>query len=721
MAFVWNCRQRAWRLVLGGVVVALIATGGAAAIADADPRLEGLINLRTDRFPFDPPVTPEAWADRAKEVRRQVQVAGGLWPMPQRPAPHAVIGRPVKRDGYTIESVSLESYPGLVVTGSLYRPAGDATELRPGVLCPHGHWGGGRFHAWGDDELARQLASGAERFERGGRHPLQARCVQLARMGCVVFLYDMLGYGDSRQFSLEAIHGPRESTILKEANAWGFYSAQAELRIQGPLGVQTYNSLCALDWLESLPYVDPERLAVTGGSSGATQTLMLCAVDDRPAVAFPVVMVSTAMQGGCGCENACCLRIGTSNVEFAALMAPKPLGMASADDWTRHTAEDGYPELQRLYTMLGVPDHVTHASLIQFPHNYNYASRAAMYPWLDRWLGLDAGDRVVETDYKPVTPDEVRTTPSIADADVDRGHEIELMRVMAAQSEALLEGLTPHDATSLAEYRDVVGGAFEVLLCGAEQAMADAEVVGELADSDGATPLRIANRHAGVELPAIARLPVGATTVVVITSAAGKAAADPSSELAASLLARGVGVLGVDLFAQGDLAPDDGPLTQMPANPDPKPIASLTYGYNPTAVAHRAGDLLATLAVAKRLRPGIERVGLVADASSAPYAIAALALAGDAVDAAAVDIGGFRFTDVAEWRDSRFLPGAVKYGDVPGLLALGAPRPTVLVDGDADHALAAEAYEASGTPDHLGAAATLPAAVGKLLKSLGTP
>ena len=44
-------------------------------------------------------------------------------------------------------------------------------------------------------------------------------------------------------------------------------------------------------------------VGVTGASGGGTQTFLLCGIDDRPAVAFPAVMVSTAMQGGCICEN----------------------------------------------------------------------------------------------------------------------------------------------------------------------------------------------------------------------------------------------------------------------------------------------------------------------------------------------------------------------------------------------------------------------------------
>src|SRR5262249_47508999 len=151
----------------------------------------------------------------------------------------------------------------------------------------------------------------------GARYPLQARCAQLARMGCVVFHYDMVGNADSTAV----------------AHAAGFTDADALLRLQSAMGLQTWNSVRALDFLTSLPDVDPRRIGVTGASGGGTQTFILCAIDDRPAVAFPAVMVCTQMQGGCVCENAPYLRQGTGNVEVAGLFAPKPLGMTGANDW----------------------------------------------------------------------------------------------------------------------------------------------------------------------------------------------------------------------------------------------------------------------------------------------------------------------------------------------------------------------------------------------------
>jgi dienelactone hydrolase len=302
-----------------------------------DQRLGKLKDLN-GYFPFTPSKTKEEWAARAEQVRRRILVATGLWPMPAKTPANAVVHGKVEQAGYTIERVYLESYPGHFVTGNLYRPVGKPGKL-PAVLCPHGHWQNGRFMDSGAEAARKQIAEGAERFENGGRSVLQARCVQLARMGCVVFHYDMVGYADSIQIPFELAHGfAKQRPEFDTPENWGFFSTQAELRQQSILGLQTYNSLRALDWLSELPDVDPARIGVTGASGGVTQTFILCAIDSRPAVAFPAVMVSTAMQGGCTCENCSNLRIGTGNIEFAAMTAPRPLGMTGANDWTKEIA-----------------------------------------------------------------------------------------------------------------------------------------------------------------------------------------------------------------------------------------------------------------------------------------------------------------------------------------------------------------------------------------------
>ena len=193
-----------------------------------------------------------------------------------------------------------------------------------------------------------------------------------------------------------------------------------------------------------LPDVDPARIGVTGASGGGTQTMILAAIDPRPLVAFPAVMVSTAMQGGCTCENCCLLRVGTGNVEFAALTAPRALGMTGADDWTREIMTKGFPQLRQLYTMLGAGDKVMARALVQFPHNYNYVSREVMYHWFNQHLQMGLPEPVVEEDYRPLSIAEM----SVWDADHPRpaggeDYERQLLATMTDGCRTANDGFDP--------------------------------------------------------------------------------------------------------------------------------------------------------------------------------------------------------------------------------------------------------------------------------------
>src|SRR5262245_3363009 len=196
-----------------------------------------------DYFPMTVPASREAWETRRRELREPVLVANGLWPLPPKTPLNPVVHGKIDRDEYTIEKVFFASYPGHYVCGNLYRPKGKAGKL-PAVLCPHGHWANGRFYDAGEKGAEAQIKQGAEKTVEGARYPLQARCVQLARMGCVVFFYDMVGYADSQMIP----------------HRGGFTDADAELRLQSAMGLQTWNSIRALDFLLGLPNVDTSRV-----------------------------------------------------------------------------------------------------------------------------------------------------------------------------------------------------------------------------------------------------------------------------------------------------------------------------------------------------------------------------------------------------------------------------------------------------------------------------
>ena len=168
--------------------------------------------------------------------------------MPERTPLHPVVFGEVKHDDYTVSKVFFESLPGFLVTGNLYRPLGPGPF--PAILSPHGHWAYGRLNAQNSS-----LVSGP------------GRAINLARQGFVVFSYDMIGYSDSQQLP-HTFGGPRESL-------WGVSLG----------GLQLWNSLRSVDFLEGLPYVRRDAIVLTGESGGGTQTFLLAAVDDRIKVA----------------------------------------------------------------------------------------------------------------------------------------------------------------------------------------------------------------------------------------------------------------------------------------------------------------------------------------------------------------------------------------------------------------------------------------------------
>jgi hypothetical protein len=680
-----------------------------AGTVPADSRLGELRHLNS-YFPFDPPETRAAWEARAAELRRRILVGSGLWPMPKKTPLNAVIHGRVEREGFTAERVYFQSYPRHFVTGMLFRPTGASRHTAqggklPAVLSPHGH--GGRLQDHGPDHILDLIASGDERFAGSGRYPKLARCAQLARMGCVTFLYDMIGYADSVQIPRAVSHRLREARPeMDKPNGWGFFGTQAELRLQSIYGVQTYNSLRALDFLCSLPDVDAERVAVTGGSGGGTQTIMIGALDTRPIAAFPQGMVSTSMQGGCLCENVNLLRIGTGNVELAALFAPRPQGMTAADDWTRDMMTKGYPSLKKLYSMLGVPDNVFCKSLVHFNHNYNYVTRALMYSWFNKHLSLGLKEPIVETDFPPFTPQEWTVWNEEHPAPAGgTDHEIALTRWMDMDARRSLAQIEPKDAESLGEYRRVIGGAFDTLIGRTLPNATDLEYeLIEKIEHPNHLEFRALVKlpREGEVLPILSFYPKREWNkqAVIWLDGQGKSALLTASGTLRpevhKLLNSGAAVLSADLLYTGEFLPDGKPLEKARMAKTSSPYAAYTFGYNPPLFARRVHDVLTLIRFAQSHSFAPERVDLMGLGGAGAWVAAACAQAGDAVDSVALDTEGFRFATLTSYDDPRFLPGAVKYGDVPGLLSLCAPHDLWLAgEGSELPALVAKTYRAA--------------------------
>jgi dienelactone hydrolase len=649
----------------------------------SDRRLDKPKNLN-DNFPFTPPASKDAWEARRKEVREQVLVATGLWPMPEKTPLNPVVHGKIDRDDYTVEKVFFASYPGHYVSGNLYRPKGKTGKVA-GVLCPHGHWPNGRFFERTEKETQEQIAKGAEKTLEGARYPLQARCAELARMGCVVFHYDMVGVADSQQI-------PHRE---------GFTDAAAELHLQSFMGLQTYNSIRSLDFLLSLPEVDPQRVGVTGASGGGTQTFMLCAVDDRPAVSFPAVMVSTVMQGGCTCENCSYLRQGTGNVELAGLFAPKPLAMTGANDWTINIETKGLPQLKQLYKLYGAEDRVMARALPQFEHNYNQVSREVMYNWFNKHLHLGQEDPVHERPFVPVPPKELSVYDEQHPRPRDAVDAAGLRKYLTEASDKQMAAVQPRDAAGLKEFRHTVGTALHVMIHDRLPRPGDVEAksAGSV-EQEKVTFYKVVlgRKGQGEQVPAVAVVPPKPDgRVVVWVHPAGKASLLKDGKLtpaARRILDHHGSILAVDVLGTGEF-----PAAAPEVN---RGYAGFTFGYNRPLLANRVHDILTAVAYARSLQIA-KAVDLAGFEEAGPWVVLARALCGDAVDRTVADAQHFHFDSVKAVTDPMMLPGAHKYGGLPAFAALCAPGELYLynhqetgIDG-----LARESYQAAGAANRL--------------------
>ncbi|MEJ7767208.1 MAG: acetylxylan esterase [Chitinophagaceae bacterium] len=290
------------------------------------------------------------WEKRAQRIRRLILNGAKLNNYTASTPLRPIIHSKKVYDGYSVENVAFESMPGFFVTGNLYRPLKNQSAYAA-ILAPHGHGPDPRFKEY-----------------------VQKRCAVLAKMGAYVFAYDMIGSGDADQ----CIHKHSDAVAL-----------------------QIINGKRAIDFMESLPGVDKKRIAMTGESGGGTQTFLLTALDKRVAVSVPVVMVSSYFFGGCVCESGMPIHkskdFQTSNVEIAALAAPRPMLLISdGKDWTKNTPETEYPYIRNIYRYYGKENLVENVHLPLEGHDYGINKRKAAYRFLAKHLSLSL-DRVTNS------------------------------------------------------------------------------------------------------------------------------------------------------------------------------------------------------------------------------------------------------------------------------------------------------------------------------------
>ncbi|MFW6107271.1 MAG: alpha/beta hydrolase family protein, partial [bacterium] len=327
--------------------------------------------------------TPGDWAERRDEYRRQFLYMVGLWPLPPRTPLEATVTGTLERRDFVVEKLHFQSRPHLYVTANLYRPKAAEGRL-PAVLYLCGHAGRGRD---------------------GNKTAYQHHGIWFATHGYLCLVLDSLQLGE-----IAAIH---HGTYRE--NRWWWHS-----RGYTPAGVECWNAMRALDYLESRPDVDRERLAVTGRSGGGAYSFWLAAADDRVDVAVPVSGMSDlenyveppVLNGHCDCMFIYNTYLWPWT-RIANLAAPRPLLFCNSDQDPIFPMPGNRRIIQRLrrfYRLLGHPQRVD-AFVAPGGHRDCPPLRQAAFRWTNRWLKDDNSPVAEPATYPKIEGEALRAFP----------------------------------------------------------------------------------------------------------------------------------------------------------------------------------------------------------------------------------------------------------------------------------------------------------------------
>lgn len=616
-----------------------------------DERLLTMRDLNT--IFYDMPVykTAKEWEKRKEYLKEHILVCAGLWPMPDKTPLNPKNYHKVDHEDYIVETITIETYPGFFLAGNLYRPKGNGPF--PAILTPHGHFPYGRLN---NDSI----------------NSIPARCITMARQGYVVFAYDMVGYNDTRQ--VPHTFGNDSLSHLYGINL---------------LGLQLWNSIRALDFLTGLPDIDTSRIGITGASGGATQVFLLTGVDDRFVAAAPANMVSNTMQGGDICENAPELRTNTYNVEIAAMVAPKPLLLVSNTyDWTFNTRNTIMPRMKSFYHLYDAEDKVKNEHF-DYVHNYNKASRGAVYEFFGKWILHQ--DDVTKLREKPFVADQdskllafmnhrdadrIKTFQKLPASQYhdapkldEKGFIASLKNMYAKQ----LDKNWPTDKNTLQKFKSMYGTSIQHLLEASMPEAIDCKIMSSARGKNFIVhQLFIARKDKNDWIPCTLYQPLQtATSTVIVTADKGKnywvkeGGASPN-DLINKLLDQKCNVVTPDLFKQGEHTLQKSTKTLRVEND------KLFTTYNLTDRQEQIQDLITIIKAVKVNEELSHDISLYAIGNTG---ITGLLLASITSDLKRIVLEGNNFNPTTDKNMLKLqIPGIMRIGGLKTVMALAAKQ-----------------------------------------------
>lgn len=332
------------------------------------------------------------WLANRGTYRAQLFEMLGLEPLPERIPLQAEVTGTVSHPEFEVERVHFQSLPGLYVTGNLYIPRERSGPL-PTILYVCGH--------------ARVVRDGVS---YGNKTAYQHHGAWFARNGYVCLMIDTVQLGE--------IPGLHHGTYREGMWWWN-------ARGYTPAGVEAWNCIRALDYLETRPEVDATRFGVTGRSGGGAYSWWIAALDDRIQVAVPVAgitslrnhVVDGCVEGHCDCMYP----LNTFRWDFplvAALVAPRPLLISNTDKdriFPLDGVVDVYMKTRRIYRLLDAEQNIG-LQITEGPHKDTQVLRIHAFDWFNRFLKRENPTPLIEmAAVKMFEPEELRVFEELPD------------------------------------------------------------------------------------------------------------------------------------------------------------------------------------------------------------------------------------------------------------------------------------------------------------------
>jgi dienelactone hydrolase len=316
--------------------------------------------------------TKEDWLAKKDEYRRQLAEMLGLDPMPPRTDLRATKTGEFEHEGIMVENLNFQAMPGLYVTANLYRPKVVGKPL-PTVLYVCGH--------------ATKVKDGVS---YGNKTGYEHHGVWYAKHGFVCLVIDTVELGE--------IHGEHHGTYSKGRFWWWS-------RGYTPAGVEAWQGIRALDYLETRPEVDKTRFGLSGRSGGGAYSWYIAALDERIKAAAPTAGITTLRNhviDGCVAGHCDCMFMNNTYRwdydKVAALVAPRALCICNTD-------KDGifpidgvfkvYQNTRRIYKLLGAEQNIG-LQFAEGPHADTQPLNTGEFHWMTRFL--QGADRMATTD-----------------------------------------------------------------------------------------------------------------------------------------------------------------------------------------------------------------------------------------------------------------------------------------------------------------------------------